>query len=161
MTGQAQPFPGLRDEYILPLRWEDDRALAELVSYLERLHRWIPVTVVDGSPEELFRRHAARFPATVNHLRPAVGGGGNGKVSAVLTAVRLSTADRLVIADDDVRYTHEALAAVVAGLDSAHIVRPQNYDCLALAGRWDTARTLINRTLTGDFPGTLAVRRGA
>ena len=162
MTGQAQPLPGLRDEYILPLRWEDDSALAELVSYLERPYRWIPVTVVDGSPEELFHRHAARFPATVNHLRPAAGGGGNGKVSAVLTAVRLSTADRLVIADDDVRYTHEALTAVVACLDSAHIVRPQNYySAWPWHACWDTARTLINRTLTGDFPGTLAVRRAA
>ena len=162
MNGPALPLSGPRDEYILPLRWADDSALTELVSYLEGLCRWIPVTVVDGSPEELFNRHAAQFPAAVNHLRPAQGGEGNGKVSAVLTAVRLSRADRLVIADDDVRYTHEALTAVIACLDSADVVRPQNYySAWPWHAYWDTARTLINRAVTGDFPGTLAVRRAA
>lgn len=155
-------LPGPREEYILPLRWQDDSVLAELVSYLERLCSWIPVTVVDGSPEELFHRHAGRFPPAVKHLRPVTGGPGNGKVRAVLTAVRLSTAERLVIADDDVRYTREVLAAVIAALDDAEIVRPQNYfSTWPWHARWDTARTLINRNFTGDFPGTLAIRRAA
>ena len=163
MTERAQLLlPGPREEYILPLRWQDDSVLAELVSYLERLCSWIPVTVVDGSPEELFHRHAGRFPPAVKHLRPVTRGPGNGKVRAVLTAVRLSTAERLVIADDDVRYTREVLAAVIAALDDAEIVRPQNYfSTWPWHARWDTARTLINRNFTGDFPGTLAVRRAA
>jgi hypothetical protein len=163
MTGPDLPSPpSRRDEYILPLRWHDDSALSELVCYLERLCRWIPVTVVDGSPEELFNRHAVQFPSTVHHVRPAPGRGGNGKVRNVLTAVRLSTAERLVIADDDVRYTHEALTAVIAGLDSADVVRPQNYyNTLPWHACWDTARSLINRAFTGDFPGTLGVRRAA
>ena len=163
MTGEAQPpLPDPGDEYILPLRWQDDSALVELLSYLERLCSWITVTVVDGSPDELFHRHASRFPAAVKHVRPASGGGGNGKVSAVLTAVRMSTAERLVLADDDVRYTRAALAAVVAALDSAEVVRPQNYfSRLPWHARWDTSRTLINRAFADDFPGTLAVRRSA
>jgi hypothetical protein len=120
------------------------------------------VTVVDGSPEELFNGHARSFPPEVSHLRPDPGGDGNGKVRAVMTAVRRSTAERLIIADDDVRYTPEALTAVIANLSFADIVRPQNYfSAWPWHARWDTARTLINRAFSGDFPGTLAVRRAA
>jgi hypothetical protein len=163
MTGNAPPLlPETGDEYILPLRWQDDSALDDLVCYLEQLCSWIPVTVIDGSPDELFHRHAARFPPGVKHLRPAAGREGNGKVAAVLTAVRLSTAERLVLADDDVRYTREALTAVIAGLDSADLVRPQNYfSDWPWHALWDTSRTLVNRALAADFPGTLAVRRAA
>lgn len=163
MTDTALPLlSGSRDEYILPLRWKDDSALPELVDYLGRLCSWITVTVIDGSREELFLRHARHFPGSVNHIRPAPGGAGNGKVGAVMTAVNLSTAERLVIADDDVRYTRKVLIAVLAGLDNADVVRPQNYfSTLPWHACWDTARTLINRAFTGDFPGTLAVRRAA
>jgi hypothetical protein len=130
--------------------------------YLEELCQWIAVTVVDGSSNELFERHAECFPPAVKHLRPTPGLPGNGKVTAVMTAVRLSAAERLVIADDDVRYSHDALTAVIAGLDHADVVRPQNYfNNWPWHACWDTSRTLINRAFTGDFPGTLAVRRAA
>jgi hypothetical protein len=161
---QAREAPVLEPgaEYILPLRWKDDSALTDLVRYLEQLSSWIAVTVVDGSPDELFDRHSQSFPPAINHLRPAPGTAGNGKVNAVMTAVRLSTAERLVIADDDVRYTREKLAAAIAGLDHADLVRPQNYfSDWPWHARWDTSRTLINRAFTGDYPGTLAVRRAA
>ncbi|MEC5189860.1 MULTISPECIES: glycosyltransferase [unclassified Arthrobacter] len=163
MTGGAPQLPaGRREEYILPLRWAGDAALGDLVQYLKQLCSWIPVTVVDGSPEQLFSQHKSAFPPAVNHLRPSPGGEGNGKVRAVLTAVRQSSAERLVIADDDVRYTRDSLAAVLAGLDSADVVRPQNYfTAWPWHARWDGSRTLINRAVTCDFPGTLAVRRAA
>jgi hypothetical protein len=39
-------------------------------------------------------------------------------------------------------------------------VRPQNYfSPLPWHARWDTARTLINRAVGADYPGTLVVRR--
>jgi hypothetical protein len=79
-----------------------------------------------------------------------------------MAAVRSSTAERLVLADDDVRYTHKALAAVVRVLDDAEVVVPQNYfSPRPWHALWDTARTLINRCFSHDFPGTLAVRREA
>ncbi|MDQ0754244.1 glycosyltransferase family 2 protein [Arthrobacter sp. B3I4] len=160
--GVAPALPGTSAEYILPLRWIDDLALDSLVDYLRKLCCWITVMVVDGSPEELFEHHRARFPRAVKHLRPAAGGVGNGKVRAVLTGVQASRADRLVIADDDVRYTRESLTAVLAGLDHADLVRPQNYfDTWPWHACWDTSRTLVNRAFGGDFPGTLAVRRAA
>lgn len=157
-------------EYILPLRWTEDSALPDLAAYLRRLSTWLPVTVVDGSAPELFEQHRAAFPPSVRHIRPdmaatgpgSTSGGGNGKVAGVLAGVRAAGAELLVIADDDVRYTLEALTAVVRHLESADIVRPQNYfRPLPWHALWDTARTLINRALSADFPGTLAVRRSA
>lgn len=149
-------------EYILPLRWAGDSGLAELSDYLRQLVDWIPVTVVDGSDAALFERHRATFPATVRHIRPDGQGIANGKVAGVMTGVRASGAEFLVIADDDVRYTREALAAVVHHLESADVVRPQNYFApLPWHARWDTARTLLNRAWSADYPGTLGVRRSA
>ncbi|ADX74812.1 glycosyltransferase family 2 protein [Pseudarthrobacter phenanthrenivorans] len=164
VEGPAVEGPALEGsvEYILPLRWTDDSCLPELAAYLRRLTEWIPVTVVDGSPVRLFEQHRVLFPAAVKHIPPRAGSGGNGKVAGVMTGVRDSTADLLVIADDDVRYTREALAAVVHHLRSADVVRPQNYfDPLPWHACWDTARTLINRAWSADFPGTLALRRDA
>ncbi|MFB0837979.1 glycosyltransferase family 2 protein [Arthrobacter sp. E44] len=157
-------------EYILPLRWTEDSGLAELAGYLRQLVGWIPVTVVDGSDPDLFDRHRATFPAAVRHIRPDTppdsialhGQASNGKVAGVMTGVRTPGAPFLVIADDDVRYTREALAAVVHHLESAHVVRPQNYFTpLPWHARWDTARTLLNRAWSADYPGTLGVRRDA
>jgi hypothetical protein len=155
-------IPELEGEYILPLRWAEDSGLDELVEYLRQVCSWVTVTVVDGSPADLYARHRERFPPAVRHIAPEPAPDGNGKVSAVMTAVRRSGAERLVIADDDVRYSREGLAAVFRGLDDAELVRPQNYfRPLPWHACWDTSRTLINRAFAGDFPGTLAVRRSA
>jgi Glycosyl transferase family 21 len=164
----SAPAMGMAAEYILPLRWTDDAGLPDLAAYLRRLTDWIPVTVVDGSAPELFEHHRRMFPPAVRHLPPEAGPGGkggkggNGKVAGVMTGVRASMADLLVIADDDVRYTRESLAAVVHHLRSADVVRPQNYfEPLPWHAQWDTARILINRAWSADFPGTLALRRNA
>ncbi|MBT2249241.1 glycosyltransferase family 2 protein [Arthrobacter sp. BHU FT2] len=148
-------------EYILPLRWTDDSGLADLAGYLQQLSSWIPVIVVDGSAPALFQRHREHFPAGVRQIRPAAGNG-NGKVAGVVTGVNFASAELLVLADDDVRYTRESLAAVVGHLREADLVRPQNYfDPLPWHAAWDTSRTLINRAWSGDYPGTQGLRRSA
>jgi hypothetical protein len=82
-----------------------------------------------------------------------------GKVSGVRTGLRLASHERVVVADDDVRYEPEALLRTVRLLDEHDLVRPQNYFAsLPWHARWDTARTLLNRSLGRDYPGTLAVR---
>ncbi|SLJ92475.1 glycosyltransferase [Arthrobacter sp. P2b] len=170
MTSQAMEQGLEAAEYILPLRWADDSGLPDLVAYLHRLATWIPVIVVDGSAPDLFARHREQFPPEVRHIRPDHPAGrghdgglhGNGKVAGVMTGVRAATAEILVIADDDVRYTRASLAAVVGHLGTADVVRPQNYfDPLPWHACWDTSRTLINRAWSADFPGTLALRRSA
>jgi hypothetical protein len=121
----------------------------------------VEVLVVDGSPAPIFHSHAASLSPRVVHLRPHPDLiTRNGKVGAVLTGLRHASHERVVIADDDVRYDGPALARVVAELGRFDVVRPQNYFApLPWHARWDTARTLLNRVGDGDWPGTLAVRR--
>ena len=147
-------------EYLLVLRWSDDAGLDELTDYLRRLSGWIPVTVVDGSDAELFARHAERWNGFLRHLAPADRVVLNGKARGVMTGVRAASAEVIVVADDDIRYSQESLEAAVAACAEADLVRPQNYfSPLPWHARWDTARTLINRAFHSDFPGTLIVRR--
>jgi hypothetical protein len=150
----------LAAEYILPLKWKGTGPIEDLAGYLADLPGWADITVVDGSPPEFFEQHARAFPARVRHLRADSLRTGNGKVAGVLTGVRAARHDRLILADDDVRYSPDQLWDVAARLDDAELVRPQNYFReLPWHARWDTARTLINRAFGSDYPGTLAVRR--
>ncbi len=88
--------------------------------------------------------------------------GTNGKVRGVLTGIAMSRHERIIIADDDVRYDRSALDAVVSDLAFASLVKPQNYfSPLPWHARWDTARSLLNRAVASDYPGTYAVRRSA
>jgi hypothetical protein len=83
-----------------------------------------------------------------------------GKVGGVLTGVRLASHERLIIADDDVRYDAASLHRVAEALGTSHVVRPQNYfSPLPWHARWDSGRMLLNRMSGGDWPGTLGVRR--
>ena len=152
--------------YIMPIRrGTKAKDTAEFWAYLRILTTHVrEVILVDGSPPEVFNVHAAALRgAPVQHVpvypelvTPM------GKVGGVLTGLRLASHERVVIADDDIRYTSDALARVVALLEGYHVVRPQNYfDPLPWHARYDTARTLLNRLFGGDWPGTLGVRRSA
>ena len=146
--------------YILPLKWQDTAGDAELGRYLARLARWAEVTVVDGSPPAVFEAHHLAWGALVQHVAPDGPEQPNGKVRGVLTGLRLARHEHVVIADDDVRYTHRQLVRAVKLLRDADLVRVQNYfDPLPWHARWDSARSLLNRALGSDYPGTLVVRR--
>ncbi|WP_084499747.1 glycosyltransferase [Brevibacterium album] len=159
----------LRADYLLPLRWEQDgahgQALAELVGYLADLPPEVEVTVVDGSAPEVRELHAAALPPGVRHLSAEAVPGANGKVSGVLSALPHLTHPAVVIADDDVRYSAEALREVLRRLERADLVVPQNVFAtgdgspLPWHAGWDTARSCLNRAFGTDFPGTLALRR--
>jgi hypothetical protein len=161
----------LKASYVLPLRWTDPGPIEELNAYLRSLPEEVAeVIVVDGSPGELFDAHAAAFGGAIRHLPPEPGlDCAMGKVSGVITGVRACSCERVVVADDDVRYDAGSLRRAIELLEEADVVRPQNYfDELPWHARWDTARSLLNRVFTGDptfpvgdFPGTLAVRRSA
>lgn len=161
----------LKLSYVLPLAWDDDTELAELVAYLTELRELVDeVIVVDGSPPAAFARHSAALPAGCRHLRPdAALRFRMRKVNGVITGVEAAENEVVVIADDDVRWDAAGLVRVGELLADAELVRPQNYfSRLPWHARWDTARTLLNRVFSGDldepfadFPGTLAVRRSA
>jgi hypothetical protein len=157
--------------YVLPLRWREPGPIAELASYL----RWVSgevseVLVIDGSPSPVYEAHADALEGIARHLRPHPDlEFPMGKVNGVITGMRECAAERVVIADDDVRYDAPALHRTLSLLSEADLVRPQNFFSeLPWHARWDTARSLLNRVFTGDpafpvgdFPGTLAVGRSS
>jgi Glycosyl transferase family 21 len=149
--------------YVLPLRWErvDPAGIAELTEYLRMLRELVDIIVVDGSPPEVFAAHHAAWAPLARHRPPDPAFRfANGKVNGVLTGVPAARHEHVVIADDDVRHTAESLAAIDRALCTAAVVRPQNYFAPApWHARWDTARSLINRAVGADYPGTLGVRR--
>ena len=150
--------------YIVPLAHRLVEDISELSSYLARIAgTGVEVLVVDGSPAAVFDHHRRLLPASVTHLAPADGlNTPVGKVANVLTGVGHASYDRVVIADEDVRYQPGELAPVVAWLDTHAVVRPQNYfEPAPWHAVWDGARSLLNRSFGGDWPGTLAVSRDA
>lgn len=148
--------------YILPIKTSSAFLRADFTEYL----RWLSstlreVVVVDASPREIFAAHTREWGDLVRHIAPDPKlVTPMGKVGNVLTGIGLASCERLVIADDDVRYDRESLSRLVAALDVVDVARPQNYfDPLPWHARWDTGRMLLNRMTGGDWPGTLAVRR--
>lgn len=149
----------MRLSYVLPIRTSVARP--DLVPYLEWLAGRVEVIVVDGSDEEVFAKHHAAFSPPIRHVpvdpervTPM------GKVGGVMTGLMLASHDHVVIADDDIFYTDEELRSLDQHLETADVVRPQNwFDPLPWHARWDTGRMLLNRMTGGDWPGTLGIRR--
>ncbi len=148
--------------YVVPIRWRDGAQRQELADYLAEIApHCAEVIVVNGSAPDVFAANGEAWGEGVKHVPPAPGEKWlMGKVSGVRTGVELASQERVVIADDDVRYEPEALRRAAGLLEEHDLVRPQNYfSRLPWHARWDTARTLLNRSLGRDYPGTLAVRR--
>jgi hypothetical protein len=153
--------PALGASYVLPLRWTENQGVDELTGYLRRVAELMAVIVVDGSSDVLFEDHRRRWAGIADVRQPEPWPGRNGKVAGVMTGLRYAQHDRVVIADDDVRYDTDSLAEVVRALEEADVVRPQNFFLsLPWHARWDTGRSLLNRAFGSDYPGTLGVRAG-
>jgi len=159
VDGRAH-FTPLVLTYLLPLRTADRADVEELGAYLRELAAVIDdVLVVDGSSPEEIDRHREVFGAYVR-VEPTRHVTLMGKVGNVVTGLERARHDKVVIADDDVRYTVAQLHDIADRLDHADVVRPQNYfEPLVWHARFDTARTLLARATGGDWPGTLALRR--
>ena len=121
------------------------------------------VIVVDGSPPAVFSEHGSVFGETCRHV--AVDrrfGYLNDKVNGIHTGFELAGSEKVIVADDDIRYSIENVRQVCALLDEYEVVRPQNF--LRPLPWWalmETSRMLINRALlrAADYPGTCAFRR--
>lgn len=147
--------------YILPIKVSVPNTQGDLADYLRWLSTRTETIVVDGSPPAVFAAHATAWGDMVRHVPPADDlATPMGKVGGVLTGLRLASHERLIVADDDIRYDETSLGRVADALRTADVVRPQNYFApLPWHARWDTARMLLNRMTGGDWPGTLGVRR--
>jgi glycosyltransferase involved in cell wall biosynthesis len=152
--------------YLLPIRRvRADAAEAEMFArYFRRLAgAGCEVIVVDGSPPEVFDAHARAWGGVSRHVpvNPRYKYL-NGKVNGVHTGVDLASHERIVLADDDIRYTSDDIARACALLERHEMVRPQNYLApLPWWARTESARMLVNRGAlrAGDYPGTCAFRR--
>jgi hypothetical protein len=148
--------------YVLPLRWRDSAGRVELTEYLQRLRASCrDIIVIDGSPPDIFAANELAWGAWTLHVPPDPDTACKmGKVAGVNTGLRHARHEHVVIADDDVRYEPMGLERIAKLLQDHDLVRPQNFfEPLPWHARWDTARTLLNRAVGADFPGTLAVRR--
>ena len=152
--------------YLLPIR----RAQLDL-DEVERLGDYFKllrlagceVFIIDGSPKAIFDEHKKYWERFSRHVAPDPKFTFlNGKVNGVHTGVALASTERIILADDDIRYTTADVKRMCLLLDSFEMVRPQNFiDPRPLWARLETARVLINRGAlrAGDYPGTCGFRR--
>jgi len=158
--------PPLRCTYLLPIRRvrAGESEMIELAIYFAMLGAaGCDVLVVDGSASPTFDDHHRAWGEVCRHVpvdpryRYL-----NGKVNGIHTAVDAARCERIIVADDDIRYTADDVTRTCRLLDGHDMVRPQNYlSPLPWWARMEAARMLINRgTLrAGDYPGTCAFRR--
>jgi hypothetical protein len=123
------------------------------------------VLVVDGSPPDVFAEYGKAWGNACRHepVDPQYKYL-NGKVNGIHTGVALAEHNRIILADDDIRYTPADVRRMADLLDIYDMVRPQNYFCpLPLWARTEAVRMLINRAWIpeGDYSGTLGVTRNA
>src|SRR5918993_2733972 len=106
MTGPGtmeDAAPRLACSYVLPLKAAE--VDPDLATYLRELAREVEdLIVVDSSAEAVFRSHTEAWGPEVRHLHPEVDLP-MGKVANVVTGLARARHGRVVIADDDVRWT--------------------------------------------------------
>jgi hypothetical protein len=154
--------------YLLPIRRRDfdAREAGELRAYFAALAAAdCEVLVIDGSPDDVFAQNNGAWSAVCRH--EAVDrqwGYLNDKVNGIHTGVAIASCEKIILADDDIRYSSADLDEISAMLDEFEVVRPQNFlQPLPWWARMEAARMLINRATlrTADYPGTCAFRRSA
>ncbi len=155
-----------RCTYLLPIRRSVFGAseAIDLRAYFDQLRNaGCEVLVIDGSPDSVFDQHERIWSGACRHERVDRSFGYlNDKVNGVHTGVAVASEEKIILADDDMRYTAATLSEVCRLLDDYEVVRPQNFlRPLPFWARMEAARMLINRATlrTADYPGTCAFRR--
>ena len=152
--------------YLLPIRRASFSVTeaAGLAEYFRTLKdAGCDVLVLDGSPVPVFQQHHDAWHSFCRHEQVDRSFGYlNDKVNAIHTGVSLASLEKIVLADDDIRYTPPQIDRVCELLDEFEVVRPQNFlSPLPWWARMEAARMLINRATLriADYPGTCAFRR--
>jgi Glycosyl transferase family 21 len=156
----------VRCTYLLPFRRTQfsQGQMEELRAYLQSIQRAdCQALVIDGSPPAIFDLNARAICGSASHHKvDRRFGYKNDKVNGIHRGVELAATDKIILADDDVRYTPAEIEQVAAALDQCSVVRPQNYFLsLPWWAKMEAARMLINRATlyTADYPGTCAFHR--
>jgi hypothetical protein len=156
----------LQCSFILPIRrvQHDPLEVEKLANYFILLRSaGCEVIVVDGSPAAVFDENKKSWQGFSRHVSPDPKYTYlNGKVNGVHTGIDLASCERIILADDDIRYSTADVERMCGFLDEFEMVRPQNFIApLPWWARLETARILINRGAlkAGDYPGTCGFRR--
>ena len=156
----------IRCTYLLPIRRGAFSAAeaSELAAYFDILkNAGCDVLAVDGSPAQVFQQHHEAWHFLARHEKVDRSFGYlNDKVNGIHTGVSLAASEKIILADDDVRYAAAEIERVRDLLDNFEVVRPQNFLApLPWWARMEAARMLINRATLriADYPGTCAFRR--
>ena len=152
--------------FIVPIRRvkTDPLEIERFADYFKSLRlAGCEVLIVDGSPKAVFEEHKKSWQDFSRHFAPDPKYTYlNGKVNGVHTGVDLASCERIILADDDIRYSSADIKKMCDLLDVYEMVRPQNYIApLPWWARIETGRILINRGVlrAGDYPGTCGFRR--
>ncbi|MFN2511665.1 MAG: glycosyltransferase family 2 protein [Pyrinomonadaceae bacterium] len=156
----------VRCSFIVPIRRVnvDPSEIKRFADYFKLLRlAGCEVLVVDGSPLSVFEEHKKSWTGFSRHVAPDPRYTYlNGKVNGVHTGVDLASCERIILADDDIRYSVADVKRMCHLLDQSEMVRPQNFiEPLPPWARLEVARILINRGVlhAGDYPGTCGFRR--
>src|SRR3954452_20470239 len=113
--------------YLLPIRRTNFSASEanELADYFRILNRaGCEVLVVDGSPSPVFKQHDECWRGVCRHERVDRSFGFlNDKVNGIHTGVRLAITEKIILADDDIRYTVAEIDRVCELLVDFEVVR--------------------------------------
>jgi hypothetical protein len=140
--------------------------LRDLASYLSTIAvAGCEVIVVDGSPSPIFEsnravlRWVSRHIATRPRHRNFTGG-----IDTVRTAVDVSSCDKIIVADENVRYESNAIESICDLLDLHEVVEPQDYfEPLPWWSGIEAGRMLVHRGVEPlpDHGATFGIRKSS
>jgi len=140
--------------------------LRDLASYLSAISvAGCEVIVVDGSPSPIFESNSAVLRWVSRHVaarprhRNFTGG-----IDAVRTAVDVSGCDKIIVADENVRYHADAIESVCDLLDLHEVVEPQDYfEPLPWWSGIEAGRMLVHRGVEPlpDHGATFGIRKSS
>ena len=142
---------------------DDLRSLASYLSTISLAN--CEVIVVDGSPSPIFESNRAVLRWVSRHVaaRPRHRNF-NGGIDAVRTAVDVSSGDKIIVADQNVRYDAVAIERVCELLDQHEVVEPQDYfEPLPWWSGIEAGRMLVHRGVEPlpDHGATFGIRKSS
>lgn len=140
--------------------------LQDLAEYLSWLSvAGFDVVIVDASPLRIVERNrrvlrwvGRHVVARPQHRAPS------GEIDPVRAAIDVAACEKIIVADDRVRYSEEGLDDMCALLDLHEVVEPQDYlDPLPWWGGIDAGRMLVHRGIDplSDCGTTFGLRTAA
>src|SRR3954470_20085305 len=110
-----------RVTYLLPIRRATfgSAEATQLAEYFRELSEaGCEVLVVDGSPAEVFAEHEHAWRSLCRHAKVDRSFGFlNDKVNGIHTGVRLAATEKIILADDDIRYAAAEIVRICDLLD--------------------------------------------